>query len=192
MDQRVERYGLFFVVDQLPIVIDEQFLVLHSLREGLRVHSGVEADPGVCVDVVEPEVVHAVAIGLDVGVDAFAEEEGSAQVRCEDQGFCTPRTAPCLAPFRICGGDAEIQPLVVAHRFDLLDVRTGLAGQFGERPLLVLGERRQADGEERGQHDCTGTDHEEAPFERQSGVCLSNATAKVAVECHKWLLVRAA
>ena len=136
MNQRVDRDGLPVLVAQQPVVVDQEFLVLDTLREGLRVRAGMEAQPGVGVNVVEPQVVHAVAIGLDIAVNAFAEEEGTAQVWSKDQGFGTPRTAPCLAPLRVRGGGAEIHPLVVAQRLDFVEMRSGLAGHFSQRPFF--------------------------------------------------------
>ena len=57
-------------------------------------------------DVVKPKVVHAVAIGLDVAVDPFTEEEGSSLIWGEDQGFeantkaIPPKDTPVKLIFR--------------------------------------------------------------------------------------------
>src|SRR6185437_195739 len=133
----MDRQNLPVLVDQQSVVVDLEFLVFDALGESLGVRTGVEAEPAMRVDVVEPQIVHGMAIRLDEAVDAFAEEECAAQVGSVDQRFRAPGPAARQTPFRIGGGNAQIQPLVVVQRLDLVEVRARLGGEHGQRSLTL-------------------------------------------------------
>ncbi len=103
--------------------------------ERLAVRTRIQADPSVGVDVVEPQVVHVVSVRHHKAVDAAAAEERPTQVGCVGLAR-SPRPPAGHAPFGVCFGRAEAQPLVVAERLDLRDVRPGLRGQPGQRVRL--------------------------------------------------------
>src|SRR5262249_40400314 len=99
--------------------------------QGSGVGTGVAADPAMAVDIVQPEIIHIMAIRLGVAVHALAEKEGAAQLRCQRHGRA-PGAAARPAPFWVPGRRPELGPGVVAERLDLRDVRAGLTRQaFG-------------------------------------------------------------
>src|SRR5215831_8023407 len=122
----------------IPVFVRFEAVLIDVQVQALGVRAGIAADPAMTVHVVEPEVVHVVAVRLGVTMYTFAEEKCPAKFRRIGHRRA-PTPAAGLAPLWVFFRRAQLNPGVVAKRPNLLNVWTGFAGQVLQRRLRVRG-----------------------------------------------------